>query len=243
MRASSLVPAIGGRYGENAMYTPAPKSTRILLENARSIAGLRLGHLAEALEWCVPGDLRHHKGWIGRLLEATLGADAGNASTVDFTAIGVELKTIPVDRRGRPRETTFVCSAPLADPDELTWETSRTRNKLEKVLWIPILDGDEFAVGDRLVGSPLLWSPSPEEERLLSEDWREHLDVIRRGRVDEITARDGHVLQIRPKGANADSTTWTVGPDGNAVLTQPRAFYLRTSFTASILARNYAGVG
>lgn len=216
-----------------------PKSTQDLLENARAIAGLRLGHLARRLEWSVPGDLRRHKGWIGRLLETALGADAGNAS-VDFAGLGVELKTIPVDRRGRPRETTFVCSVPLASPDETSWETSRTRTKLETVLWIPILNGDDLAIGDRLVGSPLLWSPSPSEERLLAEDWREHLDVIRRGCVDEITARDGRALQIRPKGADADSTTWTVGPDGDAVLTQPRAFYLRTSFTASVLERYFA---
>lgn len=217
----------------------APDSTDELLKRARSVAGLRLGHLAADLGWLVPDDLRRHKGWIGRLLEETLGADAANA-IVDFTALGVELKTIPVDRKGRPRETTFVCSVPLARPDEVRWKDSRTREKLSRVLWIPILTDDELAIGDRLVGSPLLWSPTPEEERLLAGDWRDHLQVIRHGGVDDITAHDGRALQIRPKGATADSTTWSVDGDGNAVLTQPRAFYLRTSFTADLLERHYA---
>ncbi len=216
-----------------------PTTTKALLERARSIAGFRLHELSAALEREVPEDLRRHKGWIGRLLESALGADKGNGA-VDFNALEVELKTIPVDRRGEPRETTFVCSVPLANPDEVRWETSRTRQKLANVLWIPILAEEGLPIADRVVGSPLLWSPTPQEEALLAQDWREHLDVIRRGGVDTITAHDGRALQIRPKGANAHSTTWSVDGAGNAVLTQPRAFYLRTWFTASLLARNFA---
>lgn len=209
------------------------------MKRARRIAGLRLAHLADRLEVPVPPDLRRHKGWIGRLLEDALGADGGNAAAADFSALGIELKTIPVDRDGAPRETTFVCSVPLAEPDEVCWETSTTREKLDTVLWIPILDA-EAGVGDRLIGSPLMWSPSTARRDQLARDWKAHMDVIRRGRVDEITAADGQVLQIRPKGASADSRTWTVGPGGGSVLTLPRGFYLRRSFTAAILRDHFA---
>ena len=210
------------------------------MDRARSLAGLRLAHLASSVGCEAPENLRRHKGWVGRLLEATLGADATNASAADFTELGIELKTIPVDRQGRPRETTFVCSVPLAHPDETTWQTSSTKKKLSQVLWIPILCDDELDVAGRMVGSPLLWSPTPHQEHLLVTDWRDHLDVIRRGYVDSITARDGQVLQIRPKGASADSRTWSVGPDGQSILTNPRAFYLRATFTGAILKRHFA---
>ena len=222
------------------MLQSPPKSTEQLVRNARKLAGLRLAHVAEQLGQDVPRNLNRHKGWIGRLFEEALGADGGNDAAADFSELGVELKTIPVDRSGRPRETTFVCSVPLADPDEVTWETSTACAKLSKVLWVPILCGDELAVADRMVGSALLWSPSPEEQKILVSDWREHMDVIRRGYVDEITARDGEALQIRPKGATADSRTWSVGPDGESMLTLPRGFYLRSSFTASILEDHFA---
>lgn len=211
------------------------------MDRARSIAGLRLAHLAGRLDRPVPPDLRRHKGWIGRLLEDTLGADGSNAAAADFSTLGIELKTIPVDRDGSPRETTFVCSVPLAEPDEVCWQNSVARAKLDCVLWIPILDGDA-AVGDRLVGSPLLWSPTDDQRRRLVDDWRGHLEAIRQGRVDNITAADGDILQIRPKGASADSLTWTVGPDGGSVMTLPRGFYLRRSFTASLL-RSYFAIG
>lgn len=222
------------------MSSPPPRTTSELLARASAISGLRLADVAAQLDWAVPADLRRHKGWIGRLVEAALGADAANDSRADFTELGIELKTIPVDRTGGPRESTFVCSVPLAQPDAFCWETSRTRAKLQQVLWIPVLAETTRALADRLIGSPLLWSPSAEQEQRLADDWREHLDVIRRGRVDDITAHDGRVLQIRPKGATSESTTWGVGPGGTSMLTQPRAFYLRTSFTASILERHFA---
>ncbi len=219
---------------------PPPKSIEQLMHRARSIAGLRLGHLADQQGQPVPDDLRRHKGWIGRLLEERLGADAGNASRADFSKLGVELKTIPVDRHGGPRESTFVCSAPLARPDETTWESSRVRAKLAEVLWIPIFSDADIAVGERMIGSPLLWTPTPAQASLLARDWCDHLDVIRRGYVDHITAHDGEALQLRPKGASAQSRTWSVGPDGQSILTLPRAFYLRTSFTRQILRANFA---
>ena len=51
-----------------------------------------------------------------------LGASAGSKPEQDFAALGVELKTIPVDSLGRPLETTFVCVAPLTGNSGVTWE-------------------------------------------------------------------------------------------------------------------------
>lgn len=217
-----------------------PRTAQSLYERAQALSGLRLGQLAHEFGVAVPADLRRHKGWIGRLLEDLLGADGGNAPAADFSHLGIELKSIPVNRRGRPLESTFVCTAPLAAPDETTWQTSQARSKLKRVLWIPILTDRQAPVAERMVGSPLLWSPSPRQEKLLARDWREHVDVIRRGYVDEITAHDGEILQIRPKGASADSRTWSIGPQGQSILTLPRAFYLRARFTRTLLEEHFA---
>ena len=45
------------------------------------------------------------KGWVGQLIETMLGTDAANRSEPDFVKLGIELKTIPIDRKGRPKET------------------------------------------------------------------------------------------------------------------------------------------
>lgn len=217
-----------------------PASPTELIERARSLAGLTLAELAGELHIEVPATLRRHKGWVGRLLEDALGADASTAQAPDFAALGIELKTLPVDACGKPRESTFVTCVELAHPDDIRWETSHVRQKLASVLFIPVLSEKGIPPGDRLVGQPLLWQPSPAEEALLRADWEGHMRTIRQGYAHAITARDGEVLQIRPKGARASSRVWGVGPSGDLELIQPRAYYLRTGFTARIIARSFA---
>ncbi len=213
------------------------------MTRARALAGLTLAEVAEEQGWPIPDTSRSGKGWPGQLIESALGASAASRPEPDFQLIGVELKTIPVDPRGRPRETTYVCSVPLGDGSSSTWEESSLRRKLARVLWIPLLCGDALPVGERRIGSPLLWSPDAEEEAALRADWEEFMELVCVGRVDEITAHFGTCLQIRPKAANARSRRFAVGVDGTRVPTLPRGFYLRTGFTAAILESGYLMAG
>lgn len=187
----------------------------------------------------VPQDLKRDKGWTGLLLERWLGASAGSKPEQDFAALGVELKTIPVDNAGRPLETTFVCVAPLTGNSGVVWETSHVRHKLKRVLWIPVEGSREIPLAVRRVGSPLLWSPSEEEEHQLRMDWEELMDLIVLGRVESITARHGEVLQLRPKAANSKALTEAIGTEGQRILTLPRGFYLKKNFTRALLARHF----
>ena len=187
----------------------------------------------------MPETSRSGKGWPGQLIESALGASAASLPEPDFQLIGVELKTIPVDGRGRPRESTYVCSVPLEAGTSPSWEDSNVRRKLFRVLWIPLLCDDSLAVGERRIGSPLLWSPDPDAESALRADWEEFTELVCLGRIDEISAHFGTCLQIRPKAANARSRRWAVGATGAPVRTLPRGFYLRTSFTSEILETGY----
>ena len=116
----------------------SPESQDALLAQAQQLAGYTLGELASRAGLPIPADLKRDKGWIGVLLEIWLGASAGSKPEQDFAALGVELKTIPIDRQGRPLETTFVCVAPLTGNSGVSWETSHVRHKLKRVLWIPV---------------------------------------------------------------------------------------------------------
>ena len=216
-----------------------PESEAALLAQARRLAGYTLGELALLAGMSAPSDLKRDKGWIGVLLELWLGASAGSKPEQDFAALGVELKTIPVDKQGRPLETTFVCVAPLTGNSGVVWETSHLRHKLKRVLWMPIEGSRTIPVAERRVGSPLLWSPNEEEERQLRLDWEELMDLIVLGQVARITARHGEVLQLRPKAANSKALTEAIGEHGEPILTLPRGFYLKKNFTGALLARHF----
>lgn len=215
-----------------------PRDETELLARARRLAGRMLGELAGELGVAVPTDLRRHKGWVGQLIEQALGASAGSLAAPDFEAIGVELKTLPVDGRGLPRESTYVCTVPLEAAGE-DWEHSWLRRKLARVLWLPVQAEKDVGLPQRRIGSALLWSPAPEEEVLLRRDWEELTERILLGELEQISARHGEVLQIRPKAADSRVLRHAVGADGERVLTNPRGYYLRATFTAAILRRHF----
>ena len=219
---------------------PSPPLTeQELLNRAQQLAGLTLGELADLAAIIPPADLKRDKGWVGQLLEWHLGATAGSKPVPDFIDLGIELKTIPIGYNGKPLETTFVCVAPLIGVQGLRWETSHIRHKLSRVLWIPVEGERDIPLAERHVGSPLIWSPSIDEDAQLKQDWEELMDMIVLGQVEHITARHGEVLQLRPKAANSKVLTEAYGENGQPIKTLPRGFYLKTHFTAEILARYF----
>ncbi|WP_413466350.1 DNA mismatch repair endonuclease MutH [Plesiomonas shigelloides] len=216
-----------------------PVSRQALFDRARDLAGYSLAELAAQRGLPVPPNLKRDKGWIGTLIEQHLGACAGSKPEQDFPHLGVELKTIPVDRHGQPLETTFVCVAPLTGNCGVSWETSHVRHKLACVLWLPVEGERTIPLGERRIGMPILWTPSAEEEALLRQDWEELMDKIVLGEVESITARHGEVLQLRPKANNGRALTDAIGRYGQPIKILPRGFYLKKAFTRAILNRYF----
>ena len=212
-----------------------PQTLEQLLSQAQSIAGLTFEELADELHIPIPPDLKRDKGWVGMLLERALGATAGSKAEQDFSHLGVELKTLPINAEGYPLETTFVSLAPLVQNSGVKWENSHVRHKLSCVLWMPIEGSRHIPLRERHIGAPILWKPTAEQERQLKQDWEELMDLIVLGKLDQITARIGEVMQLRPKGANSRSVTKGIGKNGEIIDTLPLGFYLRKEFTAQIL--------
>lgn len=213
----------------------APASEHELLARAERLAGLTLAELAGEFGMPVPPHLRGHKGWVGDLVETALGATGASRPVPDFEHLGIELKTIPLDARGRVLESTHVCSVPL-DPGQCAhWSDSVVRRKLARVLWVPVEGGADRPPRARRLGRPVLWSPTQAQETVLREDYEEHMELIQLGRLDEIDARLGTYLQVRPKAANGRALTASADAAGEPAATLPRGFYLRASFTGTLL--------
>lgn len=216
-----------------------PRTESELLERARALAGLSLGELASRLGLEAPSDLRRAKGFTGQLVERALGATAASRAAPDFEALGIELKTLPVDSRGRPCESTFVTTIPLTEIGDVEWEHSRVRLKLARVLWMPVEGERSIPVPCRRLGEPLLWSPDAEDEAALRFDWEELAGIIGLGDIERVTGHLGRYLQIRPKAANSRARRRGTDEDGAPFETMPKGFYLRAAFTARILEKHY----
>ena len=204
-----------------------PRDEAELRARLRRLAGRPLADIAA--EHGVPA--RAGKGWAGTLLEKALGATGASRAVPDFPALGVELKTIPVDERGRPLESCFVASLEMAKVD-LRWETSAVRKKLLRVAWVPV-----EAAGRQRCGAALIWSPSAEEHAALQDDYEDIVALLAEGA--RVTARTGTWLQLRPKGRDARHLRWALDEEGAQVRAAPRAFYLRRTFTEALLSRSF----
>jgi DNA mismatch repair protein MutH len=217
-----------------------PSSEAQLLQRVDAISGLTIAELADQFGLIMPMDLKRHKGWVGQLVEHCLGAHAGSKPIHDFPELGIELKTLPLSHQFTPLETTYVCYAHLMGNQGVTWEQSSLKNKLKRVLWIP-LEGERYIpLGQRLIGSGFIWTPSKTQDLLLKQDWEELMDMISLGQVEQISARIGEVMQLRPKAADGQQLTDAVGEDGSIIKTRPRGFYLRKNFTQTILDEHFS---
>lgn len=208
----------------------APESEEELILRAQMLAGRRVGQLAKALEVPLPDSPTRAKGFVGQLVELALGADPDAGERPDFVALGVELKTLPLNQKGVPAESTFCCTIDRHAAERACWEDSRLRQRLAKVLFVPVDAASTATLCERSFHDPLIWKPNNDDLRRLREDWV-HL-MGRLGAGLSLSAHLGDVLQVRPKGRNASVRTATAVGNG-----QPVAFYLRARFTSELLSR------
>lgn len=211
-----------------------PKTEEELIERFLAVEGLSFGQLAQALGVVIPTLPNQRKGWAGQALECILGANAHNKSVPDFVALGIELKTLPISRLGKPTESTYVTSIPLLTIHQQRWHTSQCYAKLKRVLWIPIEGDTEIPYDARRIGRGFLWSPDAAEESVLAADWNYLSTQITTGNLESLDATAGEYLQVRPKAAHGKSLCFGYDADGNRVQTLPRGFYLRARFTAAL---------
>ena len=202
------------------------------------MAGKTLQQIAHQLHSSIPENLNSNKGWSGEIIEHYLGANAGSSPEPDFRNIGVELKSLPIAKNGKPKESTFVCTVSLLPEDNSSWDNSLVKRKLSRVLWVPVEADTAIPLAHRRIGNAFLWSPSPAQEKILRQDWDELMNMVMMGQLEQITARYGKYLQIRPKAQNARSLRSGINANGEIIKTLPRGFYLRIVFTRMILDKS-----
>ena len=206
-----------------------------IVARAARLAGHDVRTVAEALRMPIPGGGAGTKGRVGQLVERALGTTGGSgAAAHDFPDLALELKTIPLDRRGRPHESTFVCA--MRVDEEIDWDSSWVRAKLGLVLFVPVVGERRTPLPERVFGAPVLWSPSSDQLALLRDDYVEIVGRLGLGDIEGVDARLGRALQLRPKAPDGSRTARAYGPEGERIATVPRGFYLRASFTAQVLA-------
>lgn len=214
-----------------------PRSEAELLARARELARYDLGRVADAVGMRPPPDLGQDKGWVGQVLEVALGATASNRAEPDFTQLGVELKSVPVDAHGKPRGSTFITSAPYAELEDAPWTASSVCHKTRRILWIPVEADDAVPLTARRIGQGVLWSPAAEHDARFLRDWGTFREAVRADPAS-IDARLGDALQLRPKARDGRART-QIERAGRTWSLRPLGVYFRRTFVAEVFEKEY----
>jgi DNA mismatch repair protein MutH len=216
----------------------APTTIAQLEHRAEQLAGLTMTDLSSLHQVELPNDLRKDKGWQGQFIERCLGADGGNLAQPDFSFIGVELKTLPIDYSGQVQESTYVSVLDINKTLGIPWSDSVVCKKLQHVLWVPIARQKGQPLALSTIATPFFWQPSTSQNKQLRSDWENAMELVSLGKIHQLNARMGQILQVRPKAANSRVVTQTTDEQGNQAHTLPRGFYLRPQFTQQLLANS-----
>ena len=216
----------------------SPDTFEELISNLNNLVGHNLVDLAKIADVPVPISPTHGKGFTGELLELLLGATAQNLPIPDFPKLGLELKTLPVDKNLVPLESTFLSHAPLTNIRGLTFEKSPLYSKIIRVLFVVVIAQRDMDYQDRTVAGYFFYTPSKEDLEQIKRDYDELYELVKTGQVETINARIGHIIQMRPKGADGKALTDCIGPDGEIIKTRPRGFYMRRAYTAQLVKNN-----
>lgn len=173
-----------------------------------------------------------HKALAGRVVKRLVDrvADLGGVRCV---------RTLPLDDRGRVREPTKICRIDFDALVATPFPGSECRQLLERILFVPIekpsVDDPSYWHLHEAFG----WTPSSDVWAVLEGDYERIRDLARRGRADDLSSSvaSGHGEFLIPKTAGRDSRDVReyVDAQGHRASARVRGFYLRNSFTATLV--------
>ncbi len=177
------------------------------------------------------------------------GADSDKAlgrRVLDFVLREAEpvddlLRTVPLGAVGQVLEPTKVCALHYQSVCDKSFELSGLPERLAAIVFIPILKPDRQDPRAWCFETPFRWVPSSVETAQLRLDYQQIRGLIQAGLGDALSSSEasshGRILMPKTSGRNRDDLeSYEAGP--RRVVARKRAFFLRKSFTASLLARH-----
>ena len=213
-----------------------PQTMAELEQRLHLIMGRSIGELTQLSKLNVAA-YATAKGFAGQLVELFLGAHAHNQSGPDFTKLGIELKTVPVGFDLMPQEHTFICAADLAPRHMIPFAQSALFHKMQHMLFVMLLAPRNagLSMGERRILGYFFFDLTGEHRQQVETDYNEMQELLLSHQFDQLTSSLGNVLQLRPRGLPGKDVVAVHDEEGQLIYTKTRGYYLRSSFTRTLL--------
>jgi DNA mismatch repair endonuclease MutH len=179
------------------------------------------------------------KGAVATTVRSMVGEKAKGRSG-DFARYGIEVKIVPVNRRGRLVERM---SFPAFVHEELvfeTWADSDLLGRLNRLLVIPVHREKKASLSQTTLGRPFFWSPTEGELEGISHEWEVVRALIAEGRPNDLPkASETEFIHARTHGR--DSSDREQAPGGVDVT--KKSFWLNDRYLERVLEEHDALTG
>lgn len=181
------------------------------------------------------------KGSLGNLIEEVhYKKKANNHSGPDFEEAGVELKVTPYElmknKKLRAGERLVITMIPYDKPVENEFLNSHVWEKMKLMLLIYYLrDRSKYSILDYEIHYVRLFSPPPEDLKIIESDYIKIIKKIREGRAHELSESDTLYLGACTKGSTSIKSTVPQKYYAPLVLARKRAFSFKNSYMTYIL--------
>lgn len=182
-----------------------------------------------------------NKGRFGLYLEEVyFGIKNNNRKEPDFVEIGMELKVAPLRKNSRgysSKERMVLGKLDFQDALDngfMCFERKGSRILIVFYEWAKDTDNRDYKV--RKVVD---WTPSPEELRIIKEDWDIIQGRIAKGEAHLLSERHTRILSACTKGV--DGSVLVDQPVKGSPKAKPRALSLKAGFMTTVF-RDHAGV-
>lgn len=208
-----------------------------LLRVYTEIQGIPFRELAETLTYDISKDPKSMKAAAGDIAEIVAGKKPDSLPEADFSQFDIEVKTVPLDLMGHPRENTKITALNYTRLLTEEWATSHVYEKVRVVLFVPIVKEDTKRPDSWYVRSPFIWMPSRGQLSVIRNDWETIQGMVQRG--EQLAAKIGQYLiaNTSGQGKGRDERTYHL-LNGRAIKVKTRAFFLRKTFVSEILEAN-----
>jgi DNA mismatch repair endonuclease MutH len=219
--------------GQAPLPAPTPaRNPELEFENAvraklRTAEGKTIRDLAAMLGTSVGRD----KSASARVIRRLLGQKA-HGRLGEFERFGVELKTVPIDRKGRPVESMSFPSFIHEELQYETWPDSDLLGRLNRILIVPIQRSKGQDQGEGVVQRAFFWSPPESDLVEISLEWDRYRQLISSGLARHLPkASETKYIHVRPKARNARDRD--LAPGGFDVIR--KCFWLNSDYVESII--------
>lgn len=213
------------------------RSEEELERHAWDLTGRSAGEVADLLGMKIAkSDQGGERAGLGELVERYFGKLRDNAPEPDIKNLGIEIKTLPMERRSaawRVKEPTSVTQIDYHELARQNWATAPIRKKIKRILWVPF-EHDKTDKRRCVFRRPFLWSPPAVDEPAFQADFDGVRQMVRQGKAHELSETLSKVLAARRKGASGSRTTQPY----SAEPAKTRAWAFKTAYTQPLLEQN-----